>query len=300
MKKTVLCWLMIIVLTATFSIPGYANTDVSSSTQSNDSTEITDADTEKTEQKPLRPIKVDEICESSLNVSKETIEKIGIDAKGGQVIKMYHDQLFSVIDYDSMEELLSVPTYFPATYFIYSGDAITEFYSYYQVEKEYKRETDAEYIAQCTPIIEQLISGNVIKQVARDIQVKNAYLIKGVPPLSTGKAIFYETNVGDYVYYQPSSLKEYLLPKEEFVLCMKKYYERIRIISTDGELQYGEHFVPIVPIEYDIEAKEFFLRRKNNTAMVVCIVSVGVLVGVGAVLVIVGVGKKRHKEKEVL
>ncbi len=100
MKKTVLCWLIIIVLTTTFVIPGYANTDVSSSTQSNDSTEITDVNTEKTEQNPPpAPIKVDQICESSLNVSKETLEKIGIDANGDSLGEVVFD-LSAPSEYD--------------------------------------------------------------------------------------------------------------------------------------------------------------------------------------------------------
>ena len=117
-------------------------------------------------------------------------------------------------------------------YVVLSQDGNRECYTLY--EGEYvKRPSDSNSIYYCH--LNTFLEGEVLKEIDPDIQVEYAYLFNGIAD-HYGIAIYYQTDLGDYVFYAATT-GTYLMSAEAFFAVQKEIHDYY--LSFNGIVPVG-------------------------------------------------------------
>lgn len=87
------------------------------------------------------------------------------------------------------------------------------------------------------PSFQEHITGEAIRTVSPDIVIESMYYLKGENSMM-GTAIYYKTNLGDYVFFKHSSIGERLFSAEAFFEYNRAMYAEI-IQASANEIRMG-------------------------------------------------------------
>ncbi len=84
-------------------------------------------------------------------------------------------------------------------------------------------------------VFTELLSSKAIRLVDPQIQINECNLITYTgPDYYVGTIIYYETNLGNYIYYQISHTESYLMPENIFVHLMTEYNDSLAFYIQQG------------------------------------------------------------------
>ncbi len=161
---------------------------------------------------------------------------------------------------------------------------------YLEKDGLFQRDDERHITAAKKEILHEYLHHDALKQVSETIQIEKMYMIEsdGIGMLCTGSAIYYETDMGPYVYYQESAGPEYLFTAEEFQDAMAYYawvvenHIRGGASLSDGERDFSR---------YDIHSENFYLNQTSFPW--VYVLAGGAIVLVGALAVAVLLKRKK-------
>ncbi len=302
MKKAIILCLILVIFITVFPVIGSANTEGLISTEQNFSTKIPEGvDKTPTTWEIERPIQVEEVFESSIRVSEETLNRIGGVEEGERVIKLYGQSFLDLFsDFDSFEEMLGGPTYFPAVYLLYKEDALIGTIGFSQIEKVYERKDGVSWEGNRF-VFDEIQTGKRIKMVAKNIKIQDVYAIRDVDESAGGIAVYYKTNLGGYVCYRNAGGQEFVYPEQVFIQKKTDEKKRMEEFFAGKGMVYGDVDDGLNDNLYNIDSEEFIFKTSSSfPAMlitgfgVVCAVLVaGGVVGV----ILVKKRKKVYQEK---
>lgn len=144
-------------------------------------------------------------------------------------------------------------------------------------------------------------SDNAIKKISEDIEVYNVYYL-WARPYYEGIALYYETNMGDYVYWNGTEAGECLMPSVVFVDYMRTLYHEMFApsLSVKGSSNGGSTYNIA---NYKINSSEFnphilpVALNDEESKQEVAIIVVCALVAVVTVGVVCLKQKYKHKKK---
>ncbi|MBE6957872.1 MAG: hypothetical protein E7447_01795 [Ruminococcaceae bacterium] len=149
------------------------------------------------------------------------------------------------------------------------------------------------------PVIQQWLSGEAIKAVNSDIVVKSAYYLDGGFSLM-GAAIYYQTNLGDYVYYNEDNI-DCLFALDVFAELQNATYE----MRENGQIELGYDEDAIKELDfspYDYRSADFNphapLSKKISPYLIWGCIGGGVLVLTAAAVTTVLIIRKKKKKTE--
>ena len=175
----------------------------------------------------------------SINISEETLDKLEIwtvysneeteserclseDVKS--IIKVYNVPIrFAFSEFNNIEEVLKSNELLGEYYVVEHIDGAITVYDESLNKRESNRYTEADGKMVLLPPIdlsnealEVLEDEAFIKQfISREAEVQNVYYLSGESSMM-GTAIYYKTNIGDYVYYNHFDIGEKIFPIEDF------------------------------------------------------------------------------------
>ncbi len=132
--------------------------------------------------------------EDSSHISQEILDLIPIK-EGDQVIRIFLTNIHSEFaKHNNIDELLFAHNDL-IVYVVKSADGTLEAYRIFEGECVKMRLYQGYYV-----LVDTYLSGETIRQIDPEIEVEFAYYFCGETNIS-GNAIYYKTNLGDYVYY---------------------------------------------------------------------------------------------------
>lgn len=149
------------------------------------------------------------VTEDSKIISDDVIDKL--NAKDSdEVLKIYNVPItFAFAEYQDIDSILMSQEVLEEYYAVKTDDTYT-----YQIE-EYGVFVPINLNNLSTQAMQMCETGEVTANIAADVIVYNTYYLSGESS-HMGTAIYYKTNKGDYVYFNHSSIGEYLFPIEAF------------------------------------------------------------------------------------
>ncbi len=147
-------------------------------------------------------------------------------------------------------------------YFVISSDSITHTYTNeeelgVQEDDDETAEQKAKFFAELSAELEDFA---IIRCVSKDIVINNIYVLsEGCDLYSNGWIIYYDTNLGPYVYYDSIHYTQYLMPLEVFRQLAKDF------IATDTPDRPSPSIYLIENYEqkygrYDMNSPHFYLN----------------------------------------
>ena len=140
-------------------------------------------------------------------------------------------------------------------YVVLSQDGSRACYKLYQGEYVKKPTNSPHYFY----YLDTFLEGEELKQIDPDIQIEYAYYFNGETDRA-GTAIYYKTNLGDYVFYVAKGSPitgKYLLSAEAFFTLHKTYYETSRLIYGDNHPVGGGSIAEMDLSAYQIGSPNF-------------------------------------------
>ena len=197
--------------------------------------------------------------EDSTTISEEIKKQLALQ-EDEEVIRIYNIPLrFAFTEYSNISEVLAGNEALQIYYAVKSSNGLFEYKAIYDGECH-----EFEVYSSNQKALNAFQNDKIIEKVSSDIVIYNTYYLSGETN-HMGTAIYYETNKGDYVYYNYYELGEgeYLFPIEEF--CM--YQKAI----SDERKKYADSYGGVVIngvwdlSKYDINASTFNLNVKIPT-----------------------------------
>lgn len=188
----------------------------------------------------------------------------------GDILFRYYNipLLFDFTNYDSIEAILenatenSIPLYALET-----SDGQRVVFKTQDNGISYKSVYDENGQGEwASPSFQEHRTGEAIRTVSPDIIIESMYYLKGENS-KMGTAIYYKTNLGDYVFFD-GSIDEYLFSAEAFFEYQRTLYaEAIQQGDKDGGLDYSswdlsaydyrsDNFDPHAPFPISVEPEQ--------------------------------------------
>ncbi len=183
-------------------------------------------------------------AKGSFNIPDDIMEQLPLK-EGDQVIRSYGTTVFYVFSvYDTIDEVFNPKGHswrISEYYIVISSDGSVMVYFYEDdtllSRKLGQGELDVVDLYLCE-------KHNIITTVDSNIVVENVYFFNGSPP-TENPAIYFETNLGDYVYYtlrDPDGiLCELLVSANSFHQIMVQY---VAWLKDQGDVVVGEMPIP--------------------------------------------------------
>lgn len=225
--------------------------------------------------------------EDSSNISKEILALLPLK-DGDQVIRVYETDIEHAFHLCSnIDELLytDVNTFMLIVYVIRSADGT---YANYRIEN-----------GECIPfgnnahyhrIMDAYLDGTMIYAVDPEIIVENMYYIAERGYI-VDNAIYYKTNLGDYVYMKSTLDETFLFSLEAFLEYQAGVYASILERPNDNYLMGGKPYDPGLDLSaYQIGSPNFNPNAKfptpkpdnSGTLWLIGGISSGIILGVAA------------------
>ena len=229
----------------------------------------------------------------SLNISNEERRLLNVEASDN-VIKVYNLAIYDAFStVNSIEELFEKELIFSEYYAVQKKDNTIV---YRDVVNNEAVELNGVILNQKT--INRLFDNEIISRISSDIEVYGIYYLSGETSY-TGSAIYYQTNKGDYVYYDHYSLKsgEYLFPIKDFCELQKAiiYDLSLHPDLDDGGVDISRLYEVS---KYDIHSSSFDIApyvpddQTNKQILIVAIIGVS-LISIGGAIMYLFVFKRK-------
>ena len=212
----------------------------------------------------------------SLNISSDELDKLMIESPNSQVVKKYNTVFrFVFPETSSIDEVLRIEGVGDQRYMIFEGDKLV---SYQRL-----RGDKAEKILSDNPawdivyereleFVSKMRAGNeLLSKISADIEVSNAYYFQDT---DLDSCIYYETNLGDYVYYKScisySAASEkknnYLFPAADFVDLITRVANWWKEHPDwDGGSTDIADYMDVS--KYDMDSPSFDVKPLSNTSV---------------------------------
>lgn len=154
----------------------------------------------------------------------------------GDILFRYYNIgiLFEFAERDSIEAILekaiedSIPLYALET-----SDGQRVVFETYDNGASYETADKNHQGSWANPSFQEHRTGEAIRTVSPDIIIESMYYLKGENSMM-GTAIYYKTNLGDYVFFKHSSIGERLFSAEAFFEYNRALYAEIVRANADG------------------------------------------------------------------
>lgn len=165
--------------------------------------------------------------EDSLKFSYDTINQVDI-AEGEKIVKVYNitpPEAFA--ECSTIEEIISkwaLPSF--TYYYVISNDVTVRQIIRLdglngKIRESFVPSDSMRMKNRYTLPVKEIINNEGIKRVSSEIEISNVYYLDGEMIPGDGVVVYYETNLGKYVYYYQMG-EEYVIPLERFVEMMKE------------------------------------------------------------------------------
>lgn len=200
-----------------------------------------------------------EECPDSSVVSDEILAQLDLQ-EGDQVVQYYHvDSIFRAFEeYENIHQLLAGngETRAETGYVVYSPDGTVAFY----LLQDGKMQKSG--ITFFKDLWDVYWNADVIQKVSADIEVYRAYIVTNEGPGCVGDLIYYETSMGDYVYfteewYNDDEYGEYLFAAEQFHAWCKAIIHYNIVANKEAAMIGGLEYTWWDRTEYDIKSGNF-------------------------------------------
>lgn len=149
-------------------------------------------------------------AEDSKLISDDVLDMLNVQ-NSAEVLRIYNVPItFVFSEFEDIDSILMSPEVLGEYYAVKSSDN-----TYTYLIEEYGAFVPLNVIRTNVQAMQACETGEVTVYIATDVIVYNTYLLSGESS-HMGTAIYYKTNKGDYVYFNHSSIGEYLFPIEAF------------------------------------------------------------------------------------
>lgn len=155
--------------------------------------------------------------DDSRNIPDEVLELFA-DKDAGMITKIYVAPIaLSFEKYAAIEEILQSIAHTNILYIQDKGDDVEVYVTYRDLEGYWPTDQP---IYRTVDFWDEMKTGEAIRAVSKDIVIESVYFLHEVDPYSSS-AIYYRTNLGDYVYFNGYGSDERLFSAEVFWAYMK-------------------------------------------------------------------------------
>lgn len=231
---------------------------------------------------------------SATSVSKSVMKKLGV-SDGDTVLKTYNcGVVFAFGMYPSVEDVLLNGRYLQVIYAVSKKGAAENdwsFYSTYNGEMVRMYDSDSTFLG-VIPTLKYLKSDDYIKETTGAKEVINKFLFFN-PTMHQGTAIYYQTDKGDYVYYNRSNTGNYLFTAERFFDIVGEAFSKM---GPDVPPGGGNYMATVDLSAYDMDSPDFKLESQSNSGTAVWVAVVcAVIAAAAAAFVIFAIKKRKAK-----
>ncbi len=236
--------------------------------------------------------------EDTTPADQESLERIEL-AKGEYIIQVYGTRAFSSIfsEFDSIENVLIEDNIYANYHLVINQSTVVRVYR----EKEMFEPVPIDKIAITREeSFEELMHNTALHMVSEQIQIQNMYLFTMQRGMGDeGSLIYYETDLGVYIYYQDSSGAEYLFTPKEFKSAMQylrwMYAEVLTGMGGSSLSEVSDDYS-----RYDIHSPDFYLNSQDFFLNPTVPAIVWIVVAILPITAAVGIGlyvKKRKAQR---
>lgn len=207
-----------------------------------------------------------EITHSVLDTNDKEVQRLGVLADE-QAIKVYNIALVEAFARsDNVQDIITKWSNFAPEYYVVSEGLLDRiiFTNWEEKIENVKKinEVDPYRIVRYELAIKEILDNNAMRLVASDIKIKQSYYFNGETTPGDGIAIYYETTLGNFVYYT-RALNEYVFPLGKFVEVMKKVDENR---GPDTPVGTSVDFADFS--KYDIHSADFDISANGGMTRV--------------------------------
>lgn len=167
---------------------------------------------------------------NATNVSREVKDFLKITDTQNVFCVYNVPVLFAFGEYDTIEDILTSHHILQATYIITRD---WSYFSQYIITEDLRKVHFSDEFGLCE-ILADYYGEFTIEMLSDDIEVINTIFLWGGTN-HQGTAIYHDTNMGDYVYYQESGFgPKYLFPAKDFFEYMKSLYSQLSSDTPPG------------------------------------------------------------------
>lgn len=153
----------------------------------------------------------------SNTISSEVLTALNVSEED-KVLKIFNIPIvFAFQEHDTVTDALNSDYLDQIGYTVTSKDGQTKFYNVLS------RDNVVEFSIY-PPDVSEVYQETAIKRISEDIQISSMYYLWGETN-HQGYAIVYETNLGDFVYYE--FIGSYLMPLSEFIALMREIFSHM-------------------------------------------------------------------------
>ncbi len=239
--------------------------------------------------------------EDSYCVKPEIVAQLDVQ-ESEQVIRVFHASPW----YNFGEDYLGIDALVKQKeeagtvgYYVFSKDALKRIYRKGKDIEELE-EHDVSQSRLSPKAIREVLSHRAIRMVDENIQVINEWIIgseyfasDGQTVMGEGTAIYYETDIGDYVYYCGGGNSEHIMPVDVFVNCMRAIDDYVsNIFGNWGGYYPSAYAVDLAGNQdrYDIHSEKF---RLGPDPVMIWLVAGACVLAVGTVAAILLLRRKK-------
>ena len=231
--------------------------------------------------------------------------KATIGAKDDQtVIRMLIVPIVQAFNaYDSIDEILKSEYLLQTCYIVMNDNEFSSFHQVYE-GKIYKIEAEGNVLHD-SETRSVLINEDVLKELPKNTNILDVYYLWGVS-CRQGSALYYKTNIGDFVYYRCylTGGTQYLFPVDDFCDIMEKVCENMLSHGESNGCDWGMYIDAIPDISrYDMDSSEFDLglATENKSVFMRTLpwVCTAALI-FGGIATLLGIRKRRKLSKKSL
>ncbi len=231
---------------------------------------------------------------SAASVGETVLQQL--NAKDGDtVLKTYNCGVVTTFgNYPSVEDVLLNGRYLQIIYAVKRKGAAENdwsFYSYYDGELVRMYDNDSSFTG-VIPVLKYLKDDDFVKETTGAKVVINKFLFFN-PTMHQGTAIYYQTDKGDYVYYNRSNTGNYLFTAERFFAIVGEAYSKM---GPDVPPGGGDYLAGVDLSAYDMDSPDFKLGSQSDPGTAVWVAAVcAVIAAAAAAFVIFAIKKRKAK-----
>ncbi len=263
----------------------------------------------------------------SLNISDEIKEQLNINGDEKRIFRVYDTWLrFAFLNADNIDEMLV------ANHYIYPIPCVERTRIVVEqadgslkclIEYHYRDSVDISSgtlnpFKMYDYVLNEFNTNTAIKKISSDIKIKKVYFIAGQDTYREGtrcldgNAIYYETDMGDYIYYFHGDTGELIFPIEDFCALQREIY------ATPKKNEYHPLFDnEILPTDvwseeklaqYDFNSDTFAFCLDNIPSIMHKVfgipklylyIGAGVVVAAGVITAVILIKRKKKPTQEV-
>lgn len=230
---------------------------------------------------------------SAASVGETVLQQL--NAKDGDtVLKTYNCGVVMTFGkYPSVEDVLLNGRYLQIIYAVKRKGAAENdwsFYSYYDGELVRMYDNDSSFTG-VIPVLKYLKDDDFVKETTGAKVVINKFLFFN-PTMHQGTAIYYQTDKGDYVYYNRSNTGNYLFTAERFFAIVGEAYSKMGPDVPPG----GGNYMETVDLSaYNVDSPDFKLESQSGSSVIIWVVIALAASAAAAVFVILTLKKRKAK-----